>query len=553
MTTTSSRHRSPSAVAPAVFSARRQLVLGVGIVNATWIILLFQTLKTDHGQTHLVYALDDPYIHMALAKNMVQHGVWGISRYAFSAASSSPLWTLLLAVVYAITGPHELAPFVLNVFFANGVLGVAYGILRAFRVARLYAGLAVVGIVFLAPLPALVFTGMEHILQTGCVLLFAFVLVRVVSVAQTRIRSRDTLALLSLALVMTAVRYEGLFMVCIAVGLLLARRHWVQAVLLGVFGCMPPLIYGTVSVINGGFWLPNSILVKSHSLEPAKILNYLTYDKSDAAVITAPHLLALCVTALALYALRFTRTRDFWDSRQLLLLIFLITTFMHVQLAGLGWFYRYEAYLVVLGLVAITVAALDQTAFPVRLSWHAVPYYVMLAVLGFLLLRPLTDRGLRSLGQIPRATTNIYEQQYQMGLFLHRYYPGIAVAANDVGAIDYLADIHVVDLWGLGNADIARKTVNGTYTVQDVIAITQAANVKIAIVYSPLYPLTGSPHENLIPATWQRVRVWTVENRLVLGDTSVIFYAVDPAVANQLRANLKQFAPELPATVKQTP
>ena len=32
---------------------------------------------------HIIYTLDDSYIHMALAKNLAQHGVWGITRYEF--------------------------------------------------------------------------------------------------------------------------------------------------------------------------------------------------------------------------------------------------------------------------------------------------------------------------------------------------------------------------------------------------------------------------------------------------------------------------------------
>ena len=47
------------------------------------------------GQTGgtFVYAQDDPYIHLALARTLAQSGVWGIRPDEFACASSSPLWT----------------------------------------------------------------------------------------------------------------------------------------------------------------------------------------------------------------------------------------------------------------------------------------------------------------------------------------------------------------------------------------------------------------------------------------------------------------------------
>ena len=34
----------------------------------------------------LVYGLDDPYIHMAMAKNLARHGVWGVNATEFKKA-----------------------------------------------------------------------------------------------------------------------------------------------------------------------------------------------------------------------------------------------------------------------------------------------------------------------------------------------------------------------------------------------------------------------------------------------------------------------------------
>src|SRR6185436_5620763 len=73
-------------------------------------------------------------------------------------------------------------------------------------------------------------------------------------------------------------------------------------------------------------------------------------------------------------------------------------------------------------------------------------------------------RGVRAHLETPGAVANIYEQQIQMGRFLARFYPGQGVAANDIGAICFLADLRVLDLWGLASRDVAEAKLTGTYS-----------------------------------------------------------------------------------------
>ena len=54
------------------------------ILGVFWVILVYfiaQSLIINQG--HLIYILDDVYIHMAIAKNFVQEGVWGINSSGF--------------------------------------------------------------------------------------------------------------------------------------------------------------------------------------------------------------------------------------------------------------------------------------------------------------------------------------------------------------------------------------------------------------------------------------------------------------------------------------
>jgi len=74
------------------------LIIGVVILWITIAILLSISVGKNKG--HLVYALDDAYIHMAIAKNFAEHKVWGVGKEGFTSSSSSLLWTLLLALIY---------------------------------------------------------------------------------------------------------------------------------------------------------------------------------------------------------------------------------------------------------------------------------------------------------------------------------------------------------------------------------------------------------------------------------------------------------------------
>lgn len=56
------------------------IIIFLAIVSA----LLVLSIEKNEG--HIVYALDDPYIHMAMAKNFAEHGVWGVTKYGFTQA-----------------------------------------------------------------------------------------------------------------------------------------------------------------------------------------------------------------------------------------------------------------------------------------------------------------------------------------------------------------------------------------------------------------------------------------------------------------------------------
>ena len=350
----------------------------------------------------------------------------------------------------------------------------------------------------------------------------------------------------------TTIRYESIFVVSAISGLLLLRRLWWQAALVAIVAIAPVGIYGLFSVANGSLWLPNSIVSKSHPLaldfgSLFKLFGYNDFKgKEHIPLLLAPHLLTLAIAALLVYRTRYSEQTGFWNSGQLRLVIFGVTVFLHLQLAGIGWFYRYEDYVIVLGLVGLAHAWFEDwevrpPTFELTKKWVA--KYAATSILIFILLLPLSDRAVRALDLTPQANTNIYEQQYQVGLFLRQYYTGAAVAANDIGAINYLADLKTVDLSGLGTVEITKLARENPVTQQaQIAAILHTRGVKIAVVLDGYAP----------PADWIAVGRWQTPNPVVLAADTVWFYALADSEVEHLRTSLQQFGPNLPKAVHET-
>lgn len=148
----------------------------------------------------MIYPLDDTCIHLAMAKNIAFHGVWGIEpeRYAF--CSSSPLWTLLLALAVKIFGCRIWLPLALSVLCVGGI-----GVVAERFFARVGMGVwmrfaAVAALGWASPFVVLAGMGMEHALHVLLVLCMVASCPRGVP-------------LCIFAFLGTATRYETLFLV----------------------------------------------------------------------------------------------------------------------------------------------------------------------------------------------------------------------------------------------------------------------------------------------------------------------------------------------------
>ena len=151
------------------------VALIIAILSMWILITLFLNSSFLKTGGKLVYSHDDAYIHMAMAKNFSQHGVWGVTEYKFSSSSSSLLWTLLLSFSYSIFGKNELTPFVLNFFFSTVLLLFLYYSFEKFNFYFFQILFLLICFIVFIPLPNLMFSGLEHILQILLDLIFIYI------------------------------------------------------------------------------------------------------------------------------------------------------------------------------------------------------------------------------------------------------------------------------------------------------------------------------------------------------------------------------------------
>jgi len=497
------------------------LLTSIFLLGTLCAVEIFFTLKLCAG--HFIYALDDAYIGAAMAKNLALHGVLGVTRHTFASAASCPFWILLLSAAYKVFGVSEWAPVALSLAFALLTLVVADRVLLGHLSARMRAG-ALVSVVLFTPSHVLASIGMEHslhVLLTLAFLRFSMDLV---------VDHRWSPWLWPLVPIMVMVRYESMFLVAPVFMLLAFQKRWKRALELGALAWLPVVAYGAFSLSKGWYWLPNSIAMKGAS--GSHLFIHLAW-----VCVKGPHLIVVVIAlAILAYVCRTDRRATF------LLSVVLVAGCLHLLLAGVGWSYRYEDYL-----LAAAVAA-SAVAFPTFKKATATEPALALVLLSPAII--LVGRCAIATIRLPENSRAIYSQQYQMAKFIHRYFDSGAIAANDIGAINFFNDLTCVDLTGLADREIFFAKRSHSYTTSVISRETQAAHVEIAMVYDDWFsgkpsPFPGPP----LPEQWKRVARWRTPYKGELGSDTVSFYAVLPSAVDKLRRSLREFPGSLPRGV----
>jgi hypothetical protein len=475
---------------------------------------------------HMVYALDDAAIHLAIADRLAGDGTWGVVAGHFESASSSPLWTAITAAAIRASDPAApWLPLALNVLAGLGVIWVLATspvALRPGRARPVDAVATVVLVTVVLFLPGLAVVGMEHTLHV------ALVLAAVVGVHRWSTGAADArpAAILALVALAALTRFETAFVAAgLAVGLVAhgGRAQARRAAAVLTAAALPIAAFGALNRALGGGWLPNSILAKGQGtgvaqqdgLAPADVFDRLYFDP----------LLVVLVSAAVLYLL--VRGRKAPAAVPAATLA--VAASLHATLADVGWYERYQAYLLAIGVyLMLLVVAEVPTAVRTRALAAVCVVGVVLGV----------DKISHTV-EAPLAADDMYRQQYQAGLFLDRYYDGHPVATDQLGYIGYLHDGPLTDFAGLGDLDVLDAPA-GLDDDELWARLADDRGFRVVVLYESM--------ASRAPADWVVAGEWEIDGDVTTGvERTLQFLATRPAEIGPLQDHLRDFADDLPA------
>lgn len=472
---------------------KKTIALGL-IVFLPLLLMLLQGLKFSGGV--FSYTLDDPYIHLALAKN-IWLGNYGINLSEPSAPSSSILWPLLLAPFSYFSRYFEFIPLVINTCCLALLAGV---IDRIFADLKLAVRLTVTAMILLSlNAYGLVFTGMEHSLQ---LLLVAVILLPVLNNKRHDNGYYKTPGYALLALVLLPlVRYEGLAISLPMIAYIFTKGEWQKALLAFSIIALSMISFSLFLNNHGLGFLPASVLAKSSHGGMDSTINNLKRNILQYGFLFLP----LAVVASTL-----------WHKDRALGLVILISAILHFLFGKYGWFERYANYYL---LFAVLICLRSS----VNMKVPVLPVIFCLPLVFFSCVQATT--------KTPLAMSNVVHQQAQMAQIATML--GEPIAVNDLGLVALRSGQYVLDLWGLGSIEALhyRQSQTNADWISDLM---DKKHVKYAFVYDSWFINK--------PNNWIKVgELKLLERNITLGSNMVALYATDPSSIAKLSATLREF------------
>lgn len=201
-------------------------------------------------------------------------------------------------------------------------------------------------------------------------------------------------------------------------------------------------------------------------------------------------------------------------------------------------------------LVALTLAAFGAGLLLIRRyhrstgssgAGNAMPIsrlpFTLLAVMAL----PFLLQNASSLAHFQRDSLRIYEQQFPVAAFVHRYYRTGTIGANDVAALAWFTDGRKVDFTGATSADIARSKRDNSWNAIMADSLSRKNGVSTAILSDSLF-------DEGLPSRWYKIASWDIPDTRPGATRTFTFYSVY-RWDSVLQRRLHDYQPLLPARI----
>ncbi len=485
-----------------------------------------------------VYALDDPYIHLAMAKNLYYKHMLSVDGIHYASASSSILWMLILVPFMSLGINKALyVPFILNMIFQIlTIMAIYYYFKKLFNF--IPSLLSMILLILIAPFIALSLGGMEHSMQ-----IFFTIVVVFEYLVYLREGSRGSLIkLLVYVVLLVATRYEGLAIVMgISIFHIIYKRDIMRSILIFSFALIPVIVFGIISINLGLGFFPNSVMAKSVVGSNVDLISIIKHPIYYYVVKSG---IRIKIMIVFIFIVNFYIFIMSYIKRKVELLgltsIFLITFILHLTFGSWGWLYRYEAYLIVFTYINILLFLYlvhnFSFSFYKSLNRNIISVFIII-----ILIIVFPGRIRKSSIHAISGTKRVYNQQIQIARFLLENFNNVRVAVNDIGTIGYFTNVSILDLVGLGTYEVVILRKKGRFDQENVEKLLKKYNVEIIIVFDRLFDLQYIDFEK---AGYKRI----VRYKRNIKGLSISFYT-RYNLYNECLQKFREFSKSLPKDV----
>ena len=495
----------------------RLWAISVGVSVAAFAILQALTWRATGGVFE--YPLDDVYIHLAIA-NSIMRGEYGINAGEYASAASSVIYPILLAPFSGL-GIERAMPLVINLV---ALLGVAITWARIIAVIGA-AGPAALVLAALGPVAlnfaGTAFVGMEHSLHVWASLVAFAGILRLVQ--HQPVGWGFYLAVVAAPLI----RFEGLGLSLLSIGVLAFYGQWLRALLLAAFMALPLGAFIVFLNAHDIGPLPTSVIVKQALVtgEDPTLLNRISLNVMDAMRYITAQLMAVGCFLLLIASL----LPRLSGQARMVAVIGLAAGLGHIFFGRFGWGFRYEGYV-----MAVVTAALLYALVSLNLK----STHVLIAVLFTLLPLSLiysTELSVRG----PATARMIHLQQYQMARIAQELVQK-PVAVNDIGRVAWRNSNYVLDLYGLASREAFRTRTSPDRPRGWAGTLAEKHDVAAVMVFDYLFKEGRGP--GWVPLGQLKM----ASDYDWFGTLTVDLIATSPAEAEELAPKLRAFAATLP-------